>query len=373
MYKKLIVPLFFFAFFTIHITALDYTEFGIDTKPITELIPNEVREYLPDGCMEGEDTVTAAESLNYSSLSIFISNLLKGSLEPFVKTFSVLLALIVTCSVINAAKNSITDESMAKMIGFVTILAVSIVSYGILKDVWTSLEMFLKRINVLINALIPVMSLLYTLGGNVATAVVNSSGTAIILSFINSICQYGLFPILKIIFGLSLTSSIGGFKGVEGISKTVRTVFTVILSGLMTVFSIFLLFKTNLAIATDGMTARTVKFAGSFIPVIGSALGDSVRSIISGLTLIKSSSGFVGIMIILFITLPVLLGILTNKLCFDFAGGIADILGCETEGKILREFSSVLNFALALTITVSILFVFELAVFINTSLVLGGG
>ena len=49
------------------------------------------------------------------------------------------------------------------------------------------------------------------------------------------------------------------------------------------------------------------------------------------------------------------------------------MLGCEAEGKIMKEFSSILNFALALTVTVSILFVFELSVFINTSLALGGG
>lgn len=373
MYKKMIVFLFFLTVLTLHTTALSSTDFGIDTKPIINLIPDEVKEYLPDGFMVGEDAVSAAESVNFSSLSVFFANLLKSRVKPFVKIFSTLLALVVACSVINAAKNSIADESMAKMICFITMLTVSVVSYGIIKEVWHSIEEFMKRMDVLISAMLPVMTLLYTLGGNVATAIVNSSGTAITLSIINTVCQYGLFPFLKIILGLSLTSSVGGFKGVEGLSKAVRTSYTVILSGIMTVFSIFLLFKTNLAIATDGVAARTVKFAGSFIPVVGSAIGESVRSIISGLSLIKSSSGFIGILIVIFITLPVLFEIITNKLCFDFVGGIAEMLGCEAEGKIMKEFSSILNFALALTVTVSILFVFELSVFINTSLALGGG
>jgi len=230
----------------------------------------------------------------------------------------------------------------------------------------------MKRMDVVISAMLPIMTLIYTLGGNVATAVVNSSGTAITLSVINTLCQHGLFPVLKTLFGLSLTSSVGGFQGINEISKTVRTIFTVILSGMVTVFSIFMLFKTNLAIASDGVAARTVKFAGSFVPVIGSALGDSVRGLISSLSLIKSSCGLVGIVIVLCATLPILICIITNKICFDLAGGVANMLGCEAEGKIMKEFSSILNFALAITVTISVLFVFELTIFINTSLVLGG-
>ncbi len=375
MLKKFMVFLFFLLFFAFHIYAYDvtYTENTIDTKPILELIPEEIKEYFPDGFMEGEDAVSAAKNVSFSGFTSFLINMLQSTLKPFTKTFSSLLGVIIISSMINTAKNSITNENMAKVLNLVTILSVSLVSYNILNDVWKNVEYFMRNMDVLLGALLPVMTLLYTMGGNVSTAVVNSSGTAILLSVMNVICQYGLFPVLKILYGLSLAMSVGGFKGIEGISKSVRTVVTVVLSGLMSVLSIFLLFKTNLAVATDSVTVRTVKFAGSFIPVIGSALGDSIRSIMSGLSLIKSSAGFVGIMIILFITFPVLVNITANKLSFSFANGIAELLGCEKEGQLLKEFSSLLNFALAITVVVSVLFVFELTIFINTSLVLGGG
>ncbi len=371
MGKKIVFLLLFLSFFTIHISAFDPNELGIDTKPIIDLIPEEIKDLIPNEFIAGDDVVGISDSFTFSSVLTVIAEFVKSAFRPFIKTFSTLLATIVACSVLNAAKNSIADKSMMKIVGFVSMITVSLASYSVLKDMWLSLEVFLDRMNVLINSMLPVMTLLYTLGGNVATAVVNSSGTAITLTLINTVCQNGLFPFLKTLFVFSLTSSIGGFKGIDGISKSVRTVFTVVLSSVMTIFSIFLLFKTNLAMSSDGIAARSIKFAGSFIPVVGSALGDSVRSIMSGLGLIKSASGFVGIMIVLCVTLPVLLTVISNKICFDFVGGIALMLGCENEGKIMKDLSSMLNFVLALAVSISVLFVFELTIFINTSLVLG--
>ncbi len=371
MGKKIVILLLFLSFFTIHISAFDPGELGVDTKPIIDLIPDEIKDLISNDSMADGDVVEVSDSLNFSSVLSTILSLIKSAFKPLIKTFSTLLATLVACSILNAAKNSIADESMMKTVGLVSMITLSLTSYGILKDMWFLLEAFMERMNVLINAMLPVMTLLYTLGGNVSTAVVNSSGTAITLTLINTVCQNGLFPFLKTLFGFSLTSSIGGFKGVDEISKSVRTIFTVVLSSMMTIFSIFLLFKTNLAISSDGVAARSIKFAGSFIPVVGSALGDSVRSIMSGLGLIKSASGFVGIMIVLWITLPVLLTVISNKICFDFAGGIAFMLGCENEGKMMKGLSSMLNFVLALAVSISVLFVFELTIFINTSLVLG--
>ena len=139
----------------------------------------------------------------------------------------------------------------------------------------------------------------------------------------------------------------------------------------MTVFSIILLFKTNLSASADSAATRTIKFAGSFIPVVGSALGETVRSLMTGVNLIKSSVGFLGIIIVIVLILPLFLKIISAKICIDVSVIAASLLECKKESAFLKEISGVINFLLSIYFTTSLMFVFELIVFVTISPALG--
>jgi hypothetical protein len=216
------------------------------------------------------------------------------------------------------------------------------------------------------------MATLYSIGGNAASAIVSTSGMSLTITATNYALQHIFLPSLKICFGLLLASRISGIKGVAQIESTLRKFLTTSLVGTTTLFSFFLVFKTNISVASDGLTARTIRFAGSFIPVVGSTLGESVRTVMTGISMIKSSVGFVGVFILLAITLPTLLQIVITKTSFDLASTVSAVLGSEKEGEFLKNVSSIFNFLIAVTFTICILFMFELTVFIFISPALGG-
>ncbi len=374
--KKFVCVLtFLFVFLSLNINAYDYSyiEDKFNAEDIMSTLPEDIKSNIPDGMFDGDDIYSVSSNADTNKFLMFILNILKNSLKPFTQTFSSLLIIIISSSVLNGFKNSAACDGLSKVITYVTLLVLAIVTYGILKDLWNYIKDFMEVMNSIMSTLLPVMTLIYTAGGNVSTSVVNSTGIAVMLTIMNVICQNGLLPILKVCFGLTFAGSIGSLKGMESIVKNLKSLFSFVLSGMVTILSIILLFRTNIATASDGVAVRSVKFAGSFIPVVGGALGESVRSIMSGLNLIKNSVGYIGIVIILFITLPVVIKILLNKFCISAASSISELLGCEKEGKLLKEFSSVLDLALAVTVTVSVMFIFELTVFVSTGLALGGG
>lgn len=348
------------------------SDFNVDTNTLTDQIPEELREYLPVELFENGDPLTQSNSVSLSVFTRFAVRTLKGLLTPILKTFCSLLAIIIMAAVINSMKNSISSEKMTEVLGYITLLVTSLLSYGILKNQWEAVKQFISAMTGVMNAMLPIMTALYTLGGNVSSAIINTSNIIFSLTLISNIVYSVLLPILKICFALSVTSSFNGMADLSGIAKTLKNIFTGILSGAMSILSIVMLFQTNIAASSDGVAARTLKFAGSFIPVVGSAIGDSVRNMMSGITLIKSASGYIGVIVILVITLPVLLSLYANKISLDAVSGIADIIDCTREAKVLKEFSSILNYSLAITFSVSLLFLFEITVFINTGLALGG-
>ncbi|MBQ6702869.1 MAG: hypothetical protein IJN17_07950 [Clostridia bacterium] len=340
----------------------------VDISPIIEAVPDAEREYIPNG----ENALDIAYKTDTGFIISLGLKILKKTLPKTAKTLCTLLCFIVSVSLINSGKNSISSPFFANALTYATLTASVVFTYGILMSLWETLEIYMTSINTVINAMLPSMALIYTMGGNATAAVVSTSGITFIISILNVIFQHGMLPLIKICYGLSIAEAVGAINGIREITKTVKNIYTFVLSTSMTLLSIFLLFKTNIAASADGAAARTIKFAGSFIPIIGSAIGESIRTVMSGVELIKNSVGFVGIIILIVITLPTLLHILTTKICIDISSGIASVLECEKESALLKELSSILGFSLAITVCVAILLLFEMTVFISISPVLGG-
>ena len=362
------------SFNTINIFALSLDEFEeqIDLNSIINDLPDTSKEYLPKNIKNTDDVISEIQKVDSKSIFGIILTVLKNTFSTTGKKLFSLLGILIIQSLVNALKENIATPGYSKVLNLLSSIVISLFIYEFFDDIWSDAEAYVLTINSFVTALIPVMTFLYTVGGNVSTAVVNSSGLAIILTLSNSMIRSCVLPLSKVCFGLTLAGNIGGLKGVSEITKILKNFFILLLSGIMTFFSIFLLFKTNLAASADSVASRTIKFAGSFIPVIGSALGETVRSLMTGVSLMKNSVGFLGIIIILVITLPVLLKILSAKICIDISVIVSSLFGSEKESVFLKEVAGIMNFILAINFTSSLMFVFELIVFVIISPALGG-
>lgn len=343
----------------------------IDLNSLLDALPDSTKEYLPQDLRTSGNLINQIQNTDSNYFFEIIGNIINKLLPSTTKKLTSLLGIIITFSIINTLKDNIGTPNYSKCLSLLTITILSIFIYEFANKIWKETEAYISYIDALITALIPIMTFLYTLGGNVSTAIVNSSSLAILLTFSNKFVYSCILPLSKICFGLTIAGNIGNIKGVSKISKTLKSVFTLIFSTLITVFSIFLFFKTNLSASADSAATRTIKFAGSFIPVIGSALGESVRSLMSGISLIKSSVGFFGIILIVVITLPIFIKILSTKICIDIAAFTASLLGCEKESVFLKETSGVINFLIAINFSTSLMFIFELIIFVTISPALG--
>ena len=98
--------------------------------------------------------------------------------------------------------------------------------------------------------------------------------------------------------------------------------------------------------------------AGNLIPVVGGALGDSFRTVASGVSFLKSTVG-VGAMLVLFLMLlPVLISLLTTRLSMQISVAVSDLLGCEAESRLLAELLHVWGLLIAVVSLCSVLLIF---------------
>ena len=103
------------------------------------------------------------------------------------------------------------------------------------------------------------------------------------------------------------------------------------------------------------------------IPVVGSTVGDSLRTLAASVSMLRSTVGTAGIVVLVLLLLPTLVSLLLSRLAFLASAGVADMLGVGTAGQLYREMSSVYGLLTAAAALSALIFVFALTVFALTS------
>ena len=134
----------------------------------------------------------------------------------------------------------------------------------------------------------------------------------------------------------------------------------------MAVLAAILAAQTTLCAAADSVGARTARLVSStVIPVVGGSVGDTLRTIGTSVQYLKSIAGISGILFLCLLLLPTLLSLIVTRLTFLLSSGVADMLGCESEGRLLSELGSVWGTMIAVVSMCSVMFLLALTLLVR--------
>jgi len=332
-----------------------------------EYIPNELRNVLPDALSGAESADDVMDALDFGEVTEWLCGMLIEVLRENIGPFCLIMASVVISTVFSAMKNGIASDALSNAAGYAVMLCTSLTVYGALESLWESAARQLETLTALMYGMLPVMTALYSAGGNTASAAVSHSGMLTVITLLENVLASGLFPILKLCFVFSLAGGLGGGIDLGGVSDLVRNAYTTVLCFVMTILSTVMAYQNKLASAADSIGARTVKFAaGNLIPVVGGAVGEAVRTLGGSVELIRSTVGVLGVAAVALIMLPTVISLLIGKGSLNLISVIARAMGCDGESRLISSASSMLNLTLALVAACSVFFMYALTLFIKT-------
>lgn len=347
-----------------------YTADEFHAEAILDSLPDTVRRTLPDGDIFSTEGFFNGFTAEY--FFTLIKNTVFGSLSSVSEMLSQTLGLVIVSAALSALKGVVRSDSLSALFEFLSGLCMMLTLYGTVSSLVGTVRLFLTRLTVLINAMVPVMIAIGCAGGNLTSSAVSANAMMLGVTFVESLAASGLFPVLKLCFGLGIVSGLGSGLRLGGISKTVRGIFTFILGLISAVISAVMTFQSSIAVRADSLSMRAVKFAAAkAIPVAGDIASGAVTAVAGSLSLVKSTVGFVGIIIIAVLTLPVTVSVLLNRLCVVIACTVSDILGLEREKRMLEEVSGLLGFLAAVCVIAALMFVYALTLFVSSAVALG--
>lgn len=312
----------------------------------------------------GGDADAIAEGFTVGHVVDMIVAELAELVSPLTRQLAILIGVVIVISAVNAAKNSISNGSLTTALEYVTLLCAVLAAYGTISSVWQRIADTLTNLTAFMTGLIPMMGTLYAAGGNVTTAAVSSAGLLTLTAFCEQLSYYVLWPVLRVCFGLSLITGLGGQMCISGVSQTLRNMFTTTLAFIMSILTFVISNQVNLAMSADNLSARALKFAASsYIPVVGGALGDAIRAIGGSIGVLRSTLGTAAVAVIFALVIPAVLQIYLCRFTFSVTASVAKLAGCDREGSLFEEMRGMLGFGLAILLSCAVMFLFFVASF----------
>ena len=340
-------------------------------KDFLDSLPDDIADLLPEELFYGDMNSIAQGTVKLTSWDyVFdvVFDVLGLNVRTILKTLATVLGMLILCSLLNMIKNSISNVSGVAIINLICGMITVITVIQISRDPLQRAMQLVEEIKVFTNTISPLICSMYAMGGNVSSALVHNYGLIVFLSILENICIISLEAIFGVCLGLTVASSFIGETNILPLSNAIKKAFTFFLGMIMLIFTTVISTQTLIASKADSLSTKTAKMlATQMIPLVGGTVGESLRTAGASIEYLRTNVGIVLIVVLLLMVLPTFISVGLYRLGFIISNAFAGLLGCEREGKILLEISSIYGYVLAIISISSIILLLLITVFAKCS------
>lgn len=301
-----------------------------------------------------------------------ITSYVGAALPRALSTLATLMGILLVAAAARGVSGGIDGERTASAFDFLSTAAISAALMGAQYGEIRRTVEFFDGIGSLMDAMIPVTGAVLAMGGNVSTAGTGTATLYLMLSATQRLVAGAVVPVCAVLVASAVAASLSGGSILCGFSGAIKKGYTFFIGLIMTVFVFVLGAQTTVAGAADTAAARSGKLvASTVIPVVGGAIGDTLRTVAGSVIYIKSVVGIGGILLIFVLTLPTLISLLLTRLAYIAVATAAEALGCHGESRLLAELGNVYGFLIGAVSVVAVAFTVALALFVRCTVAVG--
>ena len=313
-----------------------------DISEYEKYLPPELNEVLEMYGINTPDKIEVA----------YIFKLVFGFISGALNAFSDKLLNLVLCLVILSVLRRIIDNSALLLsVNVISFAYIGIFSVEVLSTLGTSLSKMLDSDIALISALAPMFAAIKLSGGAASSAVGGTYSFGIIIAVLELFIFFPMRTVLGFVCALFITERLSPVIAEMKLVKRLKKHITVCITFICTVLTTVLSIQNVLNARADSVAVRGVRFAASsFIPIIGGALGESIKTVSYGLGYVKSTVGALATLGVFVSIFPTIILFYVTKLLISLVSVLAQGLGCEKESAFLGELCEIIDVFIAISV-----------------------
>ena len=342
---------------------------------LLESLPQEILERLPDGLFSKDckDLEAATQRMSsFSYLLRLVLSILGADLPAYLALLASVCGLLLLSAILRALQSSLRQDGIGRAFAFCATLAILCILIAKGMDCVRGVTAYFSTLNNLTAAMLPLLSLLYAMGGNLTAASASTAGLSVYMTLLEELVGKSILPFCGLCLILSLINSMDPGLKTGGLLSTVKKNYTTLLTFLMMLLLTMLSAQTILGARSDDLLMRSAKFAaGSMIPVVGGSISELLRTVSAGVGYLRGVLGISAILILLQLLLPTVTELLLLRLTWQVSASVAELLGCDGEKKLLEEFASLCGYLLAAVCICSSVLLLSLTLLVRCASAIG--
>ena len=366
--KRIIVFLIVLSLFCVQANAETLYEQALDKagfEKVEQSIDKDAKKLLENYGIDPYNTDWIGE-LTAGNLFTVIIDFLKSGVGSMGSALGANIAVLLLWAVFGTFANDLKTANGAVNIAFTAILTLS-VTVPVLKLI-TSVSAAIKAGGVFMLSFVPLFCGITAATGGITTAAGSSALLLTAAEVTVQIIAFVIIPVASAVLALAIAGAFSEVSPAMRLSLALKKAIGYVMTLTFTVFLGLLSVQTAISTAADSVSLKTVKFmVGSFVPVAGSALSETISTLGSSVKILQSGVGVYGIFAVLFTVLPVAAELVLWRFAFFIGKTAGDMLGVGEGTKIISAVDATVALLLGTLLFVGALFIIALAVVLKVS------
>lgn len=331
-------------------------------------LPDEAKESLNKIGINSLDW-KKLNNLSMGAILVQIFNMFGQNSTGPIACMLTVIGIIIFCALSDCFKDSMNTSPLDGTVSVITSLCLCSVVVFPVADTLLSGVNAIKYGAGFMLLCVPVMTGILIAAGSSVTGASYYSTVMASCELISQIASKLLSPILNMLLGITVVSSICSKIKLNGFVGIIYSIFKWIVSFLMSIFVSVLSLQSLIGKAADSTGIKAAKFAvSSFVPVVGGALSDALLVVQGSVQLLKSGVGIFAILGTSVLYLPAVIKCIVWLFTMCCCSAVAEVFSLSVPLSLLNGVKKVVTLLLVLLLCCMTIMIISTAIL----LIIGG-
>lgn len=345
---------------------------GLDLSAIEEYIKNHGNDFIFSFGDSARDIVEyllhGNLNIDYSSYLGEIFSVLFENVISLVPAFAQIVALSVICAIVKSAEGSIMSKSTTKAVRIACYALIITILIAMLGGVIATAAQSIDNIKAQVEVVTPVLVTLTVLTGGSGAGAIYSPSALFISGGAVEIVSGLIFPATVGIIVINFISKLSPDLSFSGTSKLIKSILKWVIGITLAIFSIFITVQSTGASLFDGIFFKATKYlVGSSVPIVGNFLSAGVDMIVAAGSVIKSSVGMLGIVLLIIEVAPPIILFAAFSLILKFVAAVVQPIGEGTLFSLFSDLAGDIEYFIAGLCTVAFMYALVVMLIISSA------
>lgn len=322
-------------------------------------------EFTAPSAPESAQQYMPCEQESFADGLWYIVKSAAASIKPELNNASSVCLSLIAIVLLVSILNSFTDASagvlrlvVAVVIGILLLEpANSMISIG--TDTVTELGEYGRL-------LIPAMTAAMAAQGGVTSSAALYTGTIFFVTFLTTFITRLVIPALYIYLCLCVANVALEQNALKKATDFVKWLMTWSLKWVLYIFTGYISITGVISGTVDASTLKAAKIGISgAVPVVGNIFADATETILVSAGVMKNAAGVYGIFAVLAICVGPFVQVGVHYLLLKLTGAVCDVFGHKPSANLIKDFSTGMGFALAMTGSAAVLLLVSLVCYMK--------